>query len=243
MARKRTRDATYIIAFVAMIMFAVSVALTIIAGVSPGIALIWNVLASLYISYSLIPNSMLANPLIFTSSLLDSLVFALFAVFLATWFIDLIRSINITEYLALSKVKRLKGHIIVAPYNDFARVLTNELLTSGFKFVVIAGSEVEAAYLYSRKMLAIVGEIRNEDSFKTAGIDRASYLIACEDDDVKNALIAISAKDANPNIKVISRVIEEENLQKLDKAGASWVVIPGVTAGKRVGDEIVKRMV
>ena len=243
MARKRTRNANYIIVFVAMIMFAISVILTILAGIDPGIALIWNVLASLYISYNLIPNSMLANPLIFTSSLLDALVFALFAVFLATWFIDIIRSINITEYLILSKVKRLKGHVIVAPFNEFSRVLAEELLKGGFKFVVIANNEVEAARLYGRKMLAVVGEVRTEDSFKAAGIDRASYLIACDDDDVKNALIAISARDANPNVKVISRVIEEENLQKLDKAGASWVVIPGVTAGKRMGDEIVKRMV
>ena len=42
---------------------------------------------------------------------------------------------------------------------------------------------------------------------------------------------------------MISRVIEEENMPKLDKAGSEWVIIPSVTAGNSIGNEIVKRLV
>lgn len=233
----------YIIVFVATIMFLVSMTLTIAAGVAPGLSLVWNVLAALYISYDVIPANLLANPLIFISSLLDAFVFALFAVFLATWFIGVIRSINIAEYLTMRRVARLRNHVIVAPYNDFSKVLAEELAREGIRFVVIADNESDGARLYGMKMLTVVGEMRSEDVLKNAGIEQAAYVIACADDDVKNALISIAAKDANPNIKVISRVIEEENLQKLNKAGASLVVIPGVTAGNKMGDEIVKRLV
>ncbi len=242
MALSNTKNTNYVIAFVAILMFAVSVVLTIAAGVAPGIALIWNVLAALYIGYDLIPQSMLASPLILIATLLDALVFALFAVFLATWFIDLVRSINITEYFALRKIRGLRRHVIVAPYNNFSKSLVEELTKSGSKFVVITDNQIQAARLNNANVLAIVGEFRSRDAFETAGIGSASYVVACDDDDVKNALITIAARDANPNVTVISRVIEEENMQKVSKAGASRIIIPSVTAGLSVGEEIVKRV-
>ena len=243
MARIRRSNTNYIIAAVAAVLFVVSVLITIAAGVGAGVALVWNVLASLYIYYDLIPANLVNTPPIFVASLLDAFVFALFAVFLATWFTELIRSINISERFALSRIKRLKNHVIIVPYNSFSMTLVEEMQRAGMEFVVMAGDQLQAARLYSKKVLAVVGTVRGEDSFKNAGIERASYVIACEDDDVKNALIAIAARDANHSISVLSRVIEEENMPKLDKAGASWVIIPSVTAGVSIGNEIVKRVV
>lgn len=243
MAHIRRSNTNYIIVAVAAVLFVTSVLLTIEAGVGLGLALIWNVLASLYVYYDLIPANLVNTPPIFVASLLDAFVFALFAVFLATWFTELIRSINISEYFALSKIKRMKGHIVVVPYNSFSATLIEEMKKAGMKFVVLAEDQLQASRLYSKNVLAVVGGVRGKSSFTDAGIERASYVIACGDDDVKNALIAISAKDANPNVSVLSRVIEEENMPKLDKAGASWVIIPDVTAGASIGSEIVKRVV
>jgi len=242
MAKVKTSNANYTIVVVAMLLFGVSIALTLLAGVSPGIALVWNMLSALYISYDIIPTNILSNPLILASSFLDAIVFALFAVFLATWFIDVIRSINIEEYFTLRKVRALKNHIIVAPYNNFSKVLVEELRKEKFRFVVIVENPSQAAQLYAKKIPAVVGELRGGEVLKSAGIERASSVIACDDDDVKNALISIAAKDANPGISIISRVVAEENMQKLGKAGASRIVIPEVTAGTNVGEELLKRV-
>ncbi len=238
----KRKNMNYLVLLIALVLFAIAVALTAIAGVGLGISLIWNLLASLYVYYALIPAALVDSPLVLTSSLLDAFVFALFAVFLATWFIRLIRSINITEYFVLAKVKRLNKHIIVAPYNNFSKVLVEELAKEKMKFVAIVQDNMQAARLYRQGMLAVVGELKSEEAFKTAGTEKASCIIACDDEDVKNALIAITAKDINPNIDVISRVIEEENMQKLAKAGASSIVLPEITAGARLGEEILKRV-
>ena len=243
MEHSRKKNTNYIIALIAVLFFAVSVSLTVYAGVGVGIALVWNVLASLYIYYDLIPVSIVDTAPILLASLLDAFVFALFAVFLATWFTELIRSINISEYFSMARVRKLRGHVIVVPFNNFSKTLVDELQGAGVKFVVMVDSEAQASRLYARKILSVVGTERGEDSFRNAGIERAAYVVACGDNDVDNALVSISAKDANPNINVISRVIEEENIPKLDKAGASWVIIPNITAGASVGNEIVKRVV
>ncbi len=237
----KRRNTNYILLATAALLFTVAVVLTAAAGVKIGVSLVWNLLAALYVYYDLIPAKLADTPFVLVASLLDAFVFALITVFLATWFTQLLRSINISEYLSISKIKRLKGHVIIVPYNSFSRTLAEEMRKAGMKFVVLAENQLQASKLYSRDMLVVVGTMRGEDSFKNAGIDRASYVIACDDDDVKNALIAITAKDANPEIKVVSRVIDEENMAKLDKAGASWVILPSITAGENIGDEIVKR--
>lgn len=238
----RSRSTNYIILLIAGTLFAVAVALTIVAGAGLRIALIWNLLASLYVYYSLIPSSIVDSPLILTASVLDAFVFGLFAVFLATWFTEIIRRINITEHFVLAKVRRLRGHIIVAPYNSFSKALAQDLSARKAKFVVIAQSATEAAHLYRQGIMAVVGEVKSEESFKTAGVERAAYVIACDDEDVKNALISITAKDINPEVGVISRVTDEDNVQKIANAGASSVVLPGITAGISLGDEIIKRI-
>ncbi len=239
MKRKNTN---YLVLLMALVLFTIAVALTVMAGVGLGISLIWNLLASLYVYYGLIPAALVDSPFVLVASLLDAFVFALFAVFLATWFIGLIRRINITEYFILAKVRRLDKHIIVAPYNGFSRALVEELAKEKMNFVAIVQNETQAARLYRQGVLAIVGELKSEEAFKAAGIVKASCIIACDDEDVKNALIAITAKDISPDINVISRVIEEENIQKLARAGASSVVLPGITAGARLGEEILKHV-
>ncbi len=238
------KSTQYILPFVAIFLFVVSVMLTVIAGVGLRISFIWNLLSSLYIYYDLIPTSIAStSSLILIASLLDAFVFALFAVFLATWFINLLRRINIREYLSVSRAKKLKNHIIVVPYNNFSKALIDELSNDKLKTVLIAEKESEASRVNEKGVFSIVGDIKDKGVFMTAGIERASYLIACDDEDVKNALIAITAKDANPKIKVISRVVHEENMQKLGKAGAYRIVLPGVTAGMAIGEEIARRTI
>jgi voltage-gated potassium channel len=238
------RNTQYIILGVAVLLFMISVTLTIVAGVGFGIAVIWNLLSSLYIYYDLIPNSIAANnPLILISNLMDAFVFALFAVFLATWFINIISNISIRRYLTIKKIRKLRGHTVIAPYNSFAAALIDELAKERIKPVVIVEKDAQASKLSSKGIPAVVGNINDKDVFITAGIERASSLISCDDNDIRNAMIIITAKDVNRNIDVISRVAREEDMQKLSKAGAYRLVLPGITAGMSIGNEIAKRLI
>ncbi len=238
----KSEDARYILLAAAIILYSIAVALTVSENVDLKTAIIWNLLASLYIYYSLIQTSIVSSPAILIASLLDAFVFALLTVFLAGWFMGIIRRINISEYLSSIKIKRLRGHVILAPYNSFSKTLSEEMQKKKIKFVIMAENPVQVAKLYNKHMLAIVGGVKNKESFKIAGLDNANHIIACGDSDVENALIAITSKSINPNIKIISRVIEEDNIKKLYKSGASLIVIPGITAGERISGEILNRV-
>lgn len=225
----------------ALILFLVSLSLVVLSGVSPALALIWNVLSALDVNYQLLPSSVTQDPFIVIASLLNAFVFAIVAVALATLFFGFIRQLNIRKRITLGKVSRLRRHVILVPANNFARYLAKELDIAGISNVVIAEKDSDERALAAQKHLAIVGDPKSTESFMVAEVGRSRYVIACDDDDIQNAIITITAKSASPRVKVIARVTDLDNLSKLGRAGADQMVMPEVTAGAEIGNELVKR--
>lgn len=239
----RVSKAWFNLVYLAAILFVVSVALTAASGTGPLTALLVNLLGSLQVYYGIITvQNPLANPLLLVANLLDTVIFAMLTVIFAAWFYEFISNINLKERGVLGRLKSLESHIIVVPYNSFSNTLLKEFRDAKIKAVTIATSRRELLPLYRQNELAIAGDIKQFETFETAGIAKAKYVIACSEDDLQNALIAITAKTANPRIKVISRVTKEEDIPKLDMAGAYKMILPEVTAGEKIGEEILKRI-
>jgi voltage-gated potassium channel len=236
------KSAQHIMIGIIAVLFTMSVIFTICAGVRPAEALLDAALDSLEVSYVLIPFAVAANPLILLAKILDAGIFPILAVILAAWFFDFINSINFRERTTLSRLKRMSGHVIVVPSNSFARALLKELKSSSIEGVAIAENRREMRQIHNENLFAIAGDIKSMDTFEIAGIKRARCLVACSKDDIQNALIAITAKTANPRIKIIVRADKDENRVKLMRAGAHKVIVPGNTAGIDMGNEIVKRV-
>ncbi|HVC58504.1 MAG TPA: NAD(P)-binding protein [Candidatus Acidoferrales bacterium] len=230
----------YTLIFIAGSLFVLSTSLTMYAGVTPVLAIITNVFQSLQIPYNIISYTAAATPFELAANLMDTVVFALLTVILATWFYDFITSVSIKERLVLSRIRKLKEHVIVAPYNAFGKELMRNLKEAGIDAVVMANNRSELLSLVHQNELAVVGDIKLRDSFEAAGIASARYIIAASDDDLENALIAITAKTVNPHVRIISRVNKEENIPKLDIAGAYKMIMPEITAGELIGEELTK---
>ncbi len=236
------RRAQHTLILIVLVLFFSSLIISVSTGISPRVALIDNIFDSLQVNYNLIQFSSVTSPLFLVSRLLNAAVFPLLTVILATWFFDFINNINFRERLVLSKVNKLKDHVIVVPYNGFARVLLQELKNSGLKSVTIAENKKEMIQLYKENELAIEGDLKSMETFDIAGVDRARCIVACGKEDIQNALISITAKAAYPDVNIIVRINKEENLDRLEKAGAYKTILSESTAGKDVGEEIVKRL-
>lgn len=223
-------------------LFVASVAISVYAGIGLRVAFLDSALDSLQVSYNLIVFSYASNPLVLVAKLLDALIFPILTVLLATWFFEFINNINLRERLVLSKINKLEDHVIVAPYNNLGRAILSELKKSGIKSVVIVQSKKELFQLYRENELAIRGDLRDLQTFEIARVGKARGVVACGKDDIENALIAITAKTANPSAKIISRANKEENIKGLQSAGAYRILIPERSAGEEMGKEISKRV-
>jgi voltage-gated potassium channel len=73
-----------------------------------------------------------------------------------------------------------------------------------------------------------------------AGIEKARGLFAVTGDDNQNLVVSLTAKQLNPNLRVVARCNEIKNSQKMKKAGADAIVSPTSIGGLRMASEMVR---
>ena len=68
-------------------------------------------------------------------------------------------------------------------------------------------------------------------------------MVACDWDDMKNAIVAITARSkASSGAKVITVVNDSENQDKMTSLKVDAFVTPEIAAGKEIADRIIKNV-
>lgn len=74
----------------------------------------------------------------------------------------------------------------------------------------------------------------------SAGIHKAQGLITILPDDKDNLFVTLTAKQLNPNLKIVSKGVEEHTIKKLKMAGADSVVLSNAIGGLRMVSEQIR---
>jgi K+ transport systems, NAD-binding component len=227
---------------ISVMFFAIALIFTIYAGVPLENAIVWNVLSSLDVTYYTLPVSYASSPLVFGASVMDVLVFVLLAVWLAGVTFGFLKEIDISGRIIAGKIKRLRGHVIVTPYNQFAMELIGGLKGAGHRFVVITDKEKVAEGLIRDGILAIIKEPDSIETFYDAGVKSAKSVVICSESDLQNIMIGIAAKSANKDVHIISRLGDSSNAGHMETVGIYKTVSPEESAGDEIAGEVVKRI-
>lgn len=97
-------------------------------------------------------------------------------------------------------------------------------------FVVLEVNELANPFPFELKYF-IIGDARNDDTLKKAGIDRARALLTTLPNDADNLYVVLTAKQENPGMKIISRASQNSSVAKLKIAGATNVIMPDKLGG------------
>lgn len=124
------------------------------------------------------------------------------------------------------KISELEGHYIVAGYGRVGKQVAEELADEGVDFVVIDKNPIETYEAGKNNYKYVEGDPIKEEVLVKAGINKAKSLLAALGDDTDNLFLTLTAKSLNPNLYIVSRASEEENVSKLEKAGADKVALP-----------------
>jgi voltage-gated potassium channel len=140
------------------------------------------------------------------------------------------------------QIKRLAGHYIVCGFGRVGRNVATELIATQRKFIAIDHIETQMDTQAERfpELLFLHGDASDDDLLATAGIADAAGLFAVTGDDSRNLMITITAKQLNPQIRVVARCHEVRNIEKLRKAGANAVVSPDFTGGMRIASLMLR---
>jgi voltage-gated potassium channel len=206
------------------------------------LSLIWTTMDTFGLFYSPVSVSTPSSVLVIFSDLFGTIAFILITFYLASWFYGFVRKIDFWGRLSTSKIKKLKDHVIVAPYNVISEFLVEDLKKEGITAVVITDKQSDMPRIRRMGAIALFGNTGLEDTFKAAGVNRAAYVVACSDDDTKNALISVTARSVNKKVKIIARAKRTDDIAKISKAGAQRIIIPESSAGERIGSEILKSL-
>ena len=137
-------------------------------------------------------------------------------------------------------ISQLQNHFVVCGFGRVGRNASYELQRANAPFLVIDRSEERVARASGAGMLAMVADATNDDDLRKAGVLRARGLIAALPSDAENLFIILSAKTLNNNLSVVTRASEEQNEDKLRRAGADTVFAPYTMAGRRLADSLLR---
>ncbi|HZX32744.1 MAG TPA: NAD-binding protein [Rhodocyclaceae bacterium] len=139
-------------------------------------------------------------------------------------------------------IKKLKGHYILCGFGRVGRNVAGELEATNRHFVAIDEDEQKLAEYKERNpgLLYIHGDASDDDVLLRADLHDAKGVFALTGDDSRNLMIIITAKQLNPNVRVVARCQETRNIEKMKKAGADAIVSPNFTGGMRIASAMIR---
>lgn len=140
------------------------------------------------------------------------------------------------------KILQLKDHYIVCGVGLVGSNVAHELVATG-RACVIIDSNMTTIHRYVEshpEQLYLHGDATDNDMLLAAGVTKACGVFAVAHDDSMNLVISLSAKQLNPNLRVVARCHDLKNAEKTRRAGADEVVSPDFTGGLRLVSAMVR---
>ena len=136
-------------------------------------------------------------------------------------------------------IDNLSGHVIICGYGRNGKQAAKKLKAHNRNFVIIEKSEQIIQKIKDDNLNCIFGDANEDNILINAGIDRASCLISALPNDSENVFVVLSARQINPNIRIISRASDETSYSKLKLAGANNVILPDQIGGNHMASLVV----
>jgi voltage-gated potassium channel len=139
------------------------------------------------------------------------------------------------------RISNLRNHIILCGAGRTGRHIAEEFQKTNTPFVVIE-QNVEAIphMLHLGDVLHLQADATQDESLLLAGIEHARGLVTVLGEDKDNVFVVLTARSLNPELRIVARLIEEENAEKLRKAGADEVVSPNAIGGLRMASVVIR---
>ncbi len=137
-------------------------------------------------------------------------------------------------------MSKLSNHFIICGSGRVGSHLVRGLLRTNESFVVIEQDQQRAAEFAQRGVNVLVSDATLEETLREARVEHARGLAACLPDDADNVYVVLTARDLNPNLRIVARAAEEQAEAKLLRAGANHVVAPTIIGGHRMAVALTK---
>ncbi len=142
------------------------------------------------------------------------------------------------------RMKRMRGHIVVCGAGSTGRNVIEELLATEIAVIAVDVDETELRELAEKFPKAefsyIVGDATDDDVIAQVNLPQARGLIAALSSDKDNLYLTVSARQSNPEARIVARCAELAHAEKIRRSGADAVVSPNFIGGMRLVSEMLR---
>jgi len=138
------------------------------------------------------------------------------------------------------RIASLSGHVIVCGYGRMGGLVTNELVDAGKQVVIIDSDDVQTRAAEAAGLLYVLGNAETDDVLVAAGVERADVIVTTLATDAENVFVTLSAREINPELRIIAVAREMSTQDKLLKAGADRVVCANTLGASRMAAVVLR---
>ncbi len=124
-------------------------------------------------------------------------------------------------------------HSIIAGFGDVGKEVAKRLDEHGIEYTVIDLKPYEVKD-------QVIGDSADKDALIRAGIEHASTIVVTLNDDAKNMLTILLARNLNPHVNILARANADSSVGKMYRAGADYVMSLSAVGGQMLA-RIVER--
>ena len=130
------------------------------------------------------------------------------------------------------QIDLLDDHVLVLGHGDLTEPILEELAArDGVQYAVVTPDETAARRLADRDIPVYTADPSDVDPLERVNLDGARAVVAATEDDARDALAILTARQLNPDVRIVAAVTQRENVDKLRRAGADQVISPSTLGG------------
>lgn len=125
-----------------------------------------------------------------------------------------------------TNIELMEDHLLVLGYGQLLTEWIMDELADGTEYVLVIEDESLVNELRSKNRNVIHGDPTDEELLERIGIERAQSVLIATDDDADDALTVLTARQLNPEVRIVAGATDHDNVKKFRRAGADIVVSP-----------------
>lgn len=120
----------------------------------------------------------------------------------------------------------LEDHVLILGCGELTNAVIDSIDKDEVDCLIITDDQEAASKLSSKGYEVLSGSPSDEVPLQQAGITRAKTVLVATNNDGDDALAILTARELNPEIKIVAAATKQENIEKLRRAGADIVISP-----------------
>ena len=143
------------------------------------------------------------------------------------------RQLEALKSMTLSSVRGFRrGETVIIGYGEVGRTIAGKLRDAEVNHTVLDLQDVDG--------VDVVGDATDPDTLLAAGVDDARTVILALSEDTDTEFATLVIRDLNPDIEIIARAEESENVKKMYRAGVDYVLALATVSGRMLASTILE---